>query len=209
MKRNHGEGDDLKQIVQQLTSNMARLEQKYSEDIAVLEQKIATLEQNKQVASSAPAKRFVLFLASGNLDKVFSGLMIVTLAASAGYECRVCCSLWSLNLIRKTTILKDNTLMQKMAKLMMKKGPENAILSQMHMFGLGTLFMKKLLKDSNISSLEDLLQTAIDMGVQVCACDLMMQVMGVKKEELRDDVKVASGMEFMQMMSESSINMIV
>lgn len=83
-------------------------------------------------------------------------------------------------------------ILRKAAKIMMKKGPDNAVLSQMHMMGMGTKFMKQLMKQHNLFSLKEFMGTAQDLGVQVYTCEKMMGVMGITKEELADEAQTMS-----------------
>lgn len=179
-------------------------EKSYSDLLA----RIETLEKKIALLTSSQ-KKLVIILTSSFMDKALVALTVANLAAVAGYEVNIFCTLWGVNLLRNTTTLKDNTLLEKAAKMMMKKGPDQAILSQMHMLGLGTKFMKALMKEHKSSSLKDLMETAIEMGVQFHACEMMIAMMGIKKEELIEHVKTMGGMDYVHCMSSASVNFIV
>jgi peroxiredoxin family protein len=74
--------------------------------------------------------------------------------------------------------------LQRLKKGGLEKGP----LSKMHMFGLGKLMIKKKMKQVNVASLERLAQDFKELGGKILACDMTMDIMGVKREDLRDDL---------------------
>ncbi|MDN5907091.1 MAG: DsrE/DsrF/DrsH-like family protein, partial [Staphylococcus equorum] len=61
-------------------------------------------------------------------------------------------------------------------------------LSKMNMFGLGNVMMRYVMKKKNVDSLPSLITQAIDQDIKLIACTMSMDVMGIKKEELRDEV---------------------
>lgn len=72
---------------------------------------------------------------------------------------------------------------------MMPKGTGKLKLSKMNMMGMGTAMMKKVMKDKNISSIDELVKAALDSGIELIACQMSMDVMGIRQEELLDGVK--------------------
>jgi peroxiredoxin family protein len=73
---------------------------------------------------------------------------------------------------------------------MMPRGTKKAKLSQMNMAGIGTAMIKNIMKEKNINSLPEMLQTAMDNGVTIQACQMSMDLMGIKREELIDGIEV-------------------
>ena len=71
---------------------------------------------------------------------------------------------------------------------MMPKGPGKLALSNMHMLGMGTAMMKYVMKRKRVDSLPDLMAMARRAGVRLVACTMSMEVMGIKKEDLRLDL---------------------
>lgn len=178
---------------------------KYIEELTA---RVGVLEK-KAAAHEAGSKSMTIFLTSNSLDKVTSALMVANWAASMGYQVTFYCSLWAVSLFRKKNIYKENSLLEKTAKLMMKPGPEKATLSQMHMMGMGTVFMKLLMKEHNFADLKTLMESAHDMGIKFYICETMMGLMGVKKEELVEEVQIISGLSYIEIMSKSSVNFMV
>jgi peroxiredoxin family protein len=178
----------------------------YQRQIHALTTRIESLEG--QVSQMQSKKKLMIFLCSGTLDRAVSAFTTSNLAVATGYQVDMFCTLWAISLFRKHSVFKDNTLLEKAAKIMLRRGPNNAVLSHMHMFGMGTAFMKKLMKQHNFSSLDELIKTAMEIGVQIYICDVMMNMMGVRKEELIDGVHFEGGMSYIKKMSEASTTLV-
>jgi peroxiredoxin family protein len=106
---------------------------------------------------------------SGDMDKIYSALIIGNGALSMGMEASIFFTFWGLQRLKKGGL---------------EKGP----LSKMNMLGLGKLMVKLKMKKVGVASLERLLQDFKELGGKILACDMTMEIMGIKKEELRDDL---------------------
>jgi len=82
-------------------------------------------------------------------------------------------------------------------------------LSKMHMMGIGSKMMRFIMKKKGIDSLESLRQQAIDSGVEFIACQMSMDVMGVKEEELLDNVTIGGVATYMERADKSNINLFI
>ena len=69
---------------------------------------------------------------------------------------------------------------------MLPKGASKLGLSKMHMAGMGTAMIKNLMKKKGVMSLEDLIKIAGDSGVEIVICEMSMDLMGFKQEEMID-----------------------
>lgn len=134
-------------------------------------------------------KTLVIF--SGELDKALAGCIIANGVVASGHEASMFFTFWGLNLLRKNTSVKvKKTLIERLFGWMMPRGTKKAKISQMNMAGMGTAMIKSIMKKKNVDSLEQMLQTAIDNGVQIQACQMSMDLMGIKHEELIDGIDV-------------------
>jgi peroxiredoxin family protein len=107
-----------------------------------------------------------------------------------GYKVTLFCTFWGLNILRKDgPAAAQKNLVEQLFGWMMPKGPNKLKLSQMHMGGMGTAMMKGIMKQKNVLSLPELMQTAIDNGVKIVACTMSMDLMGIKREELIDGIE--------------------
>ena len=130
-------------------------------------------------------KTFILF--SDDLDKTLATFVLANGAAATGKKVTIFFTFWGLNAIkkeRKPSVQKD--IFGKMFGMMLPSSSRKLKLSKMNMGGMGTKMMRYIMNRKGIDSLESLRQQAIDNGVEFIACQMSMDVMGVKKEELLD-----------------------
>jgi len=106
---------------------------------------------------------------SGDMDKIYSALIVANGALAMGMEVSLYFTFWGLQRLKKGAL---------------EKGP----LSKMNMLGLGKWMVKRRMKKAGVASLERLLQDFRELGGKILACDMTMEVMGMKKEDLRDDL---------------------
>jgi len=131
---------------------------------------------------------------SGDLDKVLAAFVIATGAASMGIEVTMFFTFWGLSAIRKANgKAKGKGLIDKLFGMMIPKGSVKLKLSQMHMSGMGTSMMRGVMQKKNVPSIEDMIKDASDLGIRIVACSMAMDVMGLKREELLDEVDDVTG----------------
>ncbi len=139
-------------------------------------------------ATAKDHKNIVVF--SGDLDKALAAFIIANGAASMGKKVTMFFTFWGLNILRKPQrVSVKKGFVDSMFGAMMPRGTGKLKLSKMNMLGMGTAMMKKVMKDKNISSMDELVKAAIDSGIELIACQMSMDVMGIKQEELLDGVK--------------------
>ena len=134
-------------------------------------------------------KTMVIF--SGDLDKALAGCIIANGVIASGHQASMFFTFWGLNLLRKNENVKvKKNLVERMFGWMMPKGTKKAKLSQMHLAGMGTAMIKGIMKQKNVDSLTEMLQTAMDNGVRIQACQMSMDLMGIQREELIDGIEI-------------------
>lgn len=167
-----------------------------------------SLQQSFSQTPSIDGKTLIVF--SGDLDKVLASFVIANGAAAMGRPVTMFFTFWGLNVLRKTE--KQNIkkpLIDAMFGKMMPQGVSKLKLSKMHMGGMGTAMMRKVMKDKNIDSLEDLVNKAMQNGVKMIACTMSMDVMGITKEELIDGVEFAGVGSYLGDAEESNVNLFI
>ncbi len=153
-------------------------------------------------------KTIIVF--SGDMDKVLASFIIANGAAAMGRPVTMFFTFWGLNVLRKTENQNvKKPLIDAMFGMMMPRGAGKLKLSKMNMGGMGTAMMKKVMKDKNIDSLEDLIKKAMDNGVKIIACTMSMDVMGITKEELIDGVEFAGVGTYLGDAEESNVNLFI
>ena len=164
--------------------------------------------EKEMIAPIPQGKTLIVF--SGDLDKVLASFIIANGAAAMGRPVTIFFTFWGLNVLRKSDVkVKHKPLLDKMFGWMMPKGIKKLKLSKMNMAGMGTAMMKKVMKDKNVDSLEDLMKAAMANGVRLIACTMSMDVMGIRKEELIDGVEFAGVATYLSAAEDSNVNLFV
>ena len=147
------------------------------------------LEKKEEAGSFEHGKTFVVF--SGDLDKALASFIMANGAAAMGRKVTLFFTFWGLNILRKNERVKvKKGLIGKMFGMMMPRGSKKLGLSKMNMGGAGAKMIRAVMKANGISSLEELMQNAVNHGVRLVACQMSMDIMGIKKEELIDGVEL-------------------
>jgi peroxiredoxin family protein len=146
-----------------------------------LEGKLAELRER----TVDDAATIVVF--SGDLDKVLAGFVIATGAAAAGLQTSMFFTFWGLAALKKKGAAGGpKNIMEKMFSVMTPKSTESLGTSKMNYFGMGAVMLRKMMKDKQIASLEELMALACEMDVKMIACTMSMDAMGVSQGELVD-----------------------
>lgn len=117
---------------------------------------------------------------------------------------------WGINIIRKDGPTKVNkNLLEKMFGIMMPKGAKKLKLSNMNMLGIGPKLIRGLMHKKSVDSLDILMKKAIDSGIELVACQMSMDLLGFKKEELLDEVKTGGVGYYLGEAEESKINLFI
>jgi len=117
---------------------------------------------------------------------------------------------WGLNILRRQEKVKVRKgFMDKMFGLMMPRGPRRLKLSNMNMMGMGAKMIRQVMKNKNVSSLEDLIGSAVKNGVEFVACQMSMDVMGIKAEELMEGVKIGGVGYYLGEAEDANVNLFI
>ena len=142
-------------------------------------------------------EKLTIVVFSGELDRALSAFMIATTGASMGMDVTMFFTFWGMNIIKKNEgSLKSKGLMRKMLNFINRGGSKRLKLSRFNMFGLGTWMMKKLMKEANMPSIDDMIVMAESLGVKLIACTNTCGIMGLSEESFRKEVKDSTGAAF-------------
>jgi NADPH-dependent 2,4-dienoyl-CoA reductase/sulfur reductase-like enzyme/peroxiredoxin family protein/rhodanese-related sulfurtransferase/TusA-related sulfurtransferase len=159
----------------------------------------ATLSQDKTI---------VVF--SGDLDKAIAGFIIATGAASMGRKVTMFFTFWGLNILRKPKRVKvKKGLLDNMFGLMMPRGSTKLGLSRMNMAGIGPKMIRMVMGHKNIATLESMMSQARMMGIKLVACQMSMDVMGIKKEELVEGVEIGGVASYLAAAEQGNVNLFI
>jgi peroxiredoxin family protein len=155
-------------------------------------------------------KTIILF--SGEFDKVMAALIIANGAAAMGDDVTIFCTFWGLNILRKRDKVASDTkksTLQTMFGKMMPRGTKRLGLSKMNFAGAGEPLMRKVMKDQNAMSIEELFESAREQDVKFVACTLSMDILGFTEDELIDGIEFAGVAAYLGEADEANVNLFI
>ena len=179
-------------------------------DLEVIQGRLAALEQRLESLEEAqPDDKVALIIFSGDLDRVLAGFVIATGAAALGQEVSMFFTFWGLSVLKKQTVLGGKNVLEKMMAMMSPDTPKSLPVSKMNYFGVGAKMLRKMMKDKNVASLEEMIDMAKEMGVKMLACEMSRDVMGISDEELIDGLEPAGVASFLGESLRSRTNLFI
>ena len=177
----------------------------FEKQLADLQKKVGKIEKGTKDQLS-----MVVF--SGDLDKILAAMIISTGAVAYDMKVKLFFTFWATAALRdpKKNVSGKN-FMSKMFGMMLPKGKNKLKLSNMNMMGMGTAMMKGLMKKKNVASLDDMFKTAGELGVEINICEMSMDLMGFKKEEMIDypHMNICGVATFLADASESKVQLFI
>jgi len=159
-----------------------------AQEMERIEAEVTRMKAQLEVLSGkAPENKLSMVVFSGDLDKVLASFVIATGAVAMGLEVVMFFTFWATPVLRdKKKKEPSKDLMGTMFGKMLPKGAGALKLSKMNMAGMGTAMMKSLMKKKNVASLDQMIELAGELGVQIYVCEMSMDLMGLKREEMID-----------------------
>ncbi len=160
------------------------------------------------MSSGGNNKNIIVF--SGDLDKAIASFIIANTAASMGRKVSMFFTFWGLNILRKPEKVKvQKDFISKMFGSMMPRGSKKLTLSKMNMGGMGGKMIRGVMKNKNVDSLESLIKASLENGIELIACTMSLDVMGLKMEELIDGVKPGGAATMVANAEESDMSLFI
>ncbi len=161
-----------------------------AKNVQELEGRLAKLEKN--------SSQLTIMLLSGDFDKVMAALIIATAAMAMGKKVTLFTTFWGLDAIKKPEMkTSGKQFLEKMVLWMRPKGPLQLGTSKMNFGGIGPRLFRYMMDKKKIASLPSLIAIAREGGINIIACQMTMDVMGVKKEDLIDGIEVGGAATFL------------
>ena len=180
--------------------------QQIEEQLAALKSRIDVLDKK----ATEPKVATIVF--SGDLDKVLAAFVIATGAVAMGMEAVMFFTFWGTPVLRdKKKSVGGKDTMGKMFGTMLPKGTSDVKLSKMNMGGMGTAMMKSLMKKKNVATLEQMLEMAEELDVKIFVCEMSMDLMGFKREEMIEykDLTFCGVAKFLEEANNSRITLFI
>lgn len=173
----------------------------------------ATIEKGEpksacKMVNGGDNKTLIVF--SDDLDKALASFVIANGAASTGKKVTMFFTFWGLNVIKKRqkpAVSKD--IFGKMFGWMLPAHSGKLKLSKMNMGGAGSWMMRLIMKKKHIDSLESLIAQAAENGIEMIACTMSMDVMGVKQEELMENVTLGGVATYLERAEDANVNLFI
>lgn len=118
---------------------------------------------------SLMAEKTTIIVHSGDIDKMYSALIVANGSLAMGMEVSLYFTFWGLLRLKKGAL---------------EKGP----LSKMNFLGLGRMMIRSRMKKNNVASLDRLMSDFKELGGKIIACEMTMEIMGVKRSDLREEL---------------------
>ena len=131
------------------------------------------------------AKDVLIILYSGDLEKTWAAMILASTSAAMGVKTRVFVTFWGLQtFVKDSKRITGQNWMQKMMSFMQRPGVSHRKLSKMNFLGMGPWMMGTLAKQYKVASPKELLEVALEMGVEFIPCQMTMDMFGLKPEDL-------------------------
>lgn len=201
--------EDIKAWAKKTGNKLLNLEKENGIITATVE-KIEECSVLKNINSDNSKDNKTMVVFSGDLDKAIASFIIANGATSMGKKVTMFFTFWGINILRKPDGDERNKgFINKAFGFMMPKGSKKLKLSQMNMGGMGPKLIRKIMKDKNVASLEELIKSAIDSGVEIVACQMSMDLLGFSSEELIEGVKIGGVGYYLGEAEDSNVNLFI
>lgn len=166
-------------------------------------------DQGNRVISTGNEKTIIVF--DGDLDKAIASFIIANGALAMGRKVTMFFTFWGLTVLRKRKKVRGlkKNLIEKMFGWMLPRGSTKLPLSKMNMLGMGPLMIRFLMKKKRVDALETMIQNAIAGGARLIACQMSMDLMGIRREELIDGVEVGGVATYLETAERADTNLFI
>jgi peroxiredoxin family protein len=183
-------------VVQEVERRLGDLRKELKEELEALRERTV-------------GNRVTIVVFSGDLDRVMAALVIATGAASMGMEASLFFTFWGLSVLKKERRLSGKNVLEKAFSAMTPAGIRGLGVSKMNFAGAGARMLRRMMKDKDVASVEELFAMAREMGVRMVACTMSMDVMGVKEDELLDSVEFGGVATYLGDASDSKVTLFI
>jgi len=140
---------------------------------------------------------------SGDFDKLTAVFTLATGAAAVGYEVNIFFTFWGLDAIKikqgRSPVGKG--FLPKVFGIFMG-GLKSAPVSRLNFLGLSPKIFRYLMRKNNVATLEELVEAAKELGINIYACEMAMHILGIQKSDLIHEVKDVLGVPTFLQISE-------
>lgn len=162
------------------------------------------------MAEAENRKKVSMVVFSGDMDKLFAAFIIATGSAAAGFEVTMFFTFWGLKALQKKGVSTGKGFFGRMLGWINGGDISKANPSRYGFGGMGRWMFGKMMKSKNVSSLPELRQLALDLGVKMYPCQMSMDVMEYEREKLIPEITDCVGVGFfIEQASQSAFTMFI
>ena len=173
-----------------------------SKKVKELENRIAALEKKDD--------HLTLVLFSGDFDKAMAAFIIANGGIAMDMKVTIFATFWGLDVLKKSSFnTAGRGFLEKMVLAMRPKGAGKLGTSKMNFGGIGPKLFKFMMKSKNVEQLESLIKMAQDYGVRIIACQMTVDLMGLKSSDLIDGVESGGVGAFLASSSHSNTTLFI
>jgi peroxiredoxin family protein/TusA-related sulfurtransferase len=176
---------------------------------------LTQLASSPDMVPAARENRCTLLVIKNDFESLMAAMMCASTAAAQGMETSIFFSFWGVNVLRADSPRRDVpkgrvSILQKMMKWMMPRGPKRQKMSKMHMGGVGKGMMQYFMKKNNVLRLEELMAAAVEQNVKFIVCSMSMGIMGIQKRDIVDlpNIEFAGVSTFIELSRRSSMSLV-
>lgn len=155
-------------------------------------------------------KRTTIVLFSGDYDKAMAAYIIANGAAAYDHEVTIFHTFWGINALRKQEQVNvKKGFLEKMFGKMMPRGAEKLGISKLQMLGMGPKMIKHVIQKHQALTLTQLIEMARDQDIKLVTCTMTMDLLGLQKEELLDDLEYAGVAAYLADAQSGNVNLFI
>jgi peroxiredoxin family protein len=153
--------------------------------------------------SNETRKRLAIIAGHGTLDAAYPPLILSTAAAAMDMDAAIFFTFYGLEILKKGKA--DNLQVAPIANPAMPVPMPNILGMLPGMTAAATMMMNSWMKKAHVAKPSELLAVAMESGVRLIACQMTMDVMGIKKDDLVDGIEIGGAATFLEFASENAI----
>lgn len=151
------------------------------------------------------AKRLAIIASHGSMDMAYPPFILGTAAAAMDMEVAIFFTFYGLQILKKGKI--DKLRVPPIANPAMPIPMPNILGMLPGMTAMATMMMNKWMKKAKVAKLSELLEMSKELGVRMIGCQMTMDVMGIKREDLIDGIEIGGAATFLEFASHSAITL--
>ncbi|MEZ6096281.1 MAG: DsrE/DsrF/DrsH-like family protein [Pirellulaceae bacterium] len=178
--------------------------------LAEFEARIAALEEQVKISPDPDTLNLLVF--SGERDRLLAAFVMACSAAASGMKVVIFFTFWGTPALRKSSRqLGKKTIIERAFGWMLPGGVRQTRLSNMDMLGMGRWLMAREMKKKGVADLPTLIESAQALGVELHVCEMSMNLMGIRKEELIDyeHMRLCGAAEFIERTTKANTTMFI